>query len=119
MTETSRRTLLRAGVLGVVLAPLVPSWLEPASAAPSLYAKTRFARLRRGRFTLVDGHRSVRLRLVKVRGTEKQFDLTFRAARTGPAQGTYRLTRGGFTSTSLFLVPDARRRTYQATINRA
>ena len=126
-TRTSRRTLMRAGAIGSILAPLVPSWFAPASAGPALYTRGRFARLLKARFTLVGAGRQWRVTLAKVsdlpgapHGDSKRFNLTFHCSVTGPPQGTYRLKRPGFTTTTLLLVPsDATRRTYQAVINRA
>jgi hypothetical protein len=127
MTHTSRRTLLRAGAFSAILAPLVPSWFAPAEAGVSLYSRYRFSRLLKARFTMVGHGRRCRVTLVRVsdlpgapRGDRRRFDLTFRSSVAGPPQGTYRLKRTGFTTTTLFLVPsDASRRTYHAVINRA
>lgn len=127
MTYTSRRSLLRGGVLGVALAPLAPSWFAPATAAGSLYSRPRFTRLLKARFTMVGHGGRWRVTLVRVRdlpgaprGDRKRFNLTFRTAVPGPPQGTYRVKRYGFTTTTLFLVPsDVTRRTYHAVINRS
>jgi len=127
MTHTSRRTLLRAGSLGALLTPLVPGWVTPADASTNLYARARFARLLKARFVLAGGGGTWWLTLVRVsdlpgapRGDGNRFNLTFRTSVAGPPQGTYRLKRRGFTTTTVFLVPsDASRHTYQAVINRA
>jgi hypothetical protein len=119
MTDTSRRTLLRASALGVILAPLVPAWIAPADAATNLYTRSRFMRLRKKRFTLVDSTGRWRVTLVKVSGDDRCFNLTFRSTTAGPPQGTYTLKRPGFAATTLFVVPSPQRRTYQAVINRA
>ena len=126
MTTTSRRSLLRAGAIGAVLAPLVPSWFTPASASGGLYYRPRFERLVSRKFTIAGPTGRWQASLVKVsdapgaaRGDRKCYDLTFRTAVAGPRQGTYHLKRYGFTTTSLFLVPsDKSRRTYRAVINR-
>jgi hypothetical protein len=126
-TLTSRRTLLRAGAIGAILWPLVPSWFAPATAGPALYSRGRFAKLLKARFTLVGAGHQWRVTLTKVtdlpgapHGDSRRFNLTFHCSVTGPPQGVYHLKRAGFTTTTLFLVPsDASRRTYQAVINRA
>ena len=43
--------------------------------------------------------------------------LTFARAKAGPGQGTFLMSWRRFTPTSLFLVPDADRRTYTAVVN--
>lgn len=127
MTETSRRTLLRAGVLGLVAAPV-------AAAGSAFGADTSLSRYRRSRFTpllgspfrLVDATGSWRVRLTDIDdlphaapGDEDRFSITLSSATGGPPQGTYTLRRSRFTPTRLFVVPsDARRRTYEVVINR-
>jgi hypothetical protein len=136
MTETSRRALLRAGVLATAAAPLVAPaaaaaatpgrarpW-RPTMAVP-VYLRSRFAPFLGVVFTVVDpaGRRPMTLADVgdlppAPPGDERCFTLTFTASAPGPAQGTFLLRRRGFPSTTLFLVPsDADRRTYQAVIN--
>ena len=128
MTTTTRRTLLRAGALGLVLGPvlLAPVAFAAFTTRRDLYTRERFAALRRRTFRLEAPGRSWRVRLTEVgnlpnaaRRDPYSFALTFRADAAGPPQGTYLLTRPGFRPTSLFVVPgDARRRTCQATVFR-
>ncbi len=121
-TSTTRRTVLSGAFLGLVSAPFAT--LRPAFAAPrSLYSRARFAATFRQRFWLVDGDNRWRVRLVRIsdlpyapKGDSRSFALTFRSAAAGPPQGTYVVRRRGFTPTTLFVVPDPRRRTYQAIV---
>lgn len=123
----SRRAVLRAGAAGVVVAQV--GWALPAEAAARaarLYRRRRFVPLVGKRFRLKGERRGWNVRLTEVRnlprssrGDDRCFRLTFTASVAGPPQGTYRLTRKGFTPTDLFLVPsDPERRTYQAIVNR-
>ncbi len=136
MTDLTRRTVIGAGATGLA-AGVAAGALEPAAAAPAtpaavrftrtegLYRRTRFARRRGLSFTATGSGVRIGLKLVKVadipgagRGSARSFELTFTAPRKGPEQGTYTLTRTGFSATSLFLVPsDAGRRTYRAVVN--
>jgi len=126
MIGTSRRTLVRAGALGVFATPFLSAWSALAAPSTDLYARTRFARLQSGAFTLVDATGSWSLTLTQVSdlpgaaaGDERRFGLTFRSTVAGPPQGSYTLRRPGFTATPLFVVPsDAGRRTYEAVVNR-
>jgi len=128
MRETTRRTLLRTGAVGLALAPVLvaPDVFAAATTRRGLYARDRFGSLRRRTFRLEGPARHWRVRLTKVgnlpntqRGDQHSFSLTFRCASTGPEQGSYVLRRAGFRPTTLFLVPsDAGRRTYQAVIFR-
>ncbi len=145
MTETSRRTVLRAGALAAAAAPLVaPAAASAAggrSGAPAgstagagprrptiarpLYRRSRFAPYVGQSFLVIDpaGRRPMTLtgvgdRAVGRPADERSFTLTFTADEPGPAQGTFLVRRTGFPSTTLFLVPsDPDRRTYQAIIN--
>ena len=135
MTEISRRSLLGAGTLALVLGPLaapaeattgMPVSTARRRRARNLYTRGRFAPLRRRRFHLTGPGLRRPVRLVEIgnlssrnRGDEHRFALTFRATKPGPPQGTYTLRRRGFAATQLFLVPDASRRTYVAVVNRA
>ena len=127
MTETSRRALLRAGVVGLVAVPF--TWSGTAfgeGTRESRYSRSRFTPRLGSSFRLVDATGSWRVRLTAVGdlpnalpGDEDRFSLTLGRASAGPPQGTYTLQRPGFTPTLLFLVPsDAGCRTYQAVINR-
>lgn len=128
MTTTTRRTLLRAGALGLVIGPvlLAPEAFAAFTTRRDLYARSRFAALRLRTFRLRGRQGSWQLRLTDVtdlpnspRRDPYSFGLTFRASGVGPPQGTYLLTRPGFTATSLFVVPgDVRRRTYRAVVLR-
>ena len=134
MSGISRRGLLGAGVFGIVLAPFARA--EAAEGATSnavarhrsrnLYTRGRFKPLRAKRFHLTGPTTRTPVRLVRIsdlkstaHGDEHRFALTLRATKQGPPQGTYTLRRRGFAPTTLFVVPDARRRSYEAVINRA
>jgi hypothetical protein len=128
MTSTTRRSLLRAGSLALVLAPmlLAPEVYAAATTRRDLYARTRFAALRRKTFRLEGAGRHWRVRLTDVknlphtpRKDQHRFSLTFRSGAAGPEQGSYVLRRPGFKPTTLFVVPsDRQRRTYEAVIFR-
>jgi hypothetical protein len=128
MTSTTRRSLLRATVLAAALAPVLvaPEVYAAATTRRDLYARTRFAALRRKTFRLEGAGRHWRVRLTKVgnlpnckKHDPHAFSLTFRSGAKGPEQGSYVLRRPGFKPTTLFLVPsDPVRRTYEAVIFR-
>jgi hypothetical protein len=126
MTDTSRRTLLRAGAFGALLAPLVSVRTAFAAATTNLYSRSRFTKLVNAKFSLVTGTSTWPVTLLSVtdlagarRGDDNRYALTFRSSVTGPTQDTYTLQRNGFSPTTLFVVPsDPERRTYQAIINR-
>ena len=128
MTELSRRNLLVAGALGIVLAPFASAREAFAAGTTKrgLYRRSRFAPLRQRRFTVRGPDGTWSMRLVKVRNLphsprrdENRFALTFRCSRGGPPQGSYTLRRDKFAPTTLFLVPsDDSRRTYEAVIFR-
>lgn len=121
MTALSRRDLLKAGALAVMLSPLV------FSPATNLYVRSRFTPLLNHPFDVSDavGRASMTLAEISdlpggVVDDEDAFALTFHASGAGQPQGTYTLARPGFATTQLFLVPnDASRLTYQAIINRS
>jgi hypothetical protein len=129
MTETSRRTLLRVGAIGVVLAPFASARTAFAAVttARGLYTRSRFTQLRGASFRLVGANGSWPVTLSRVsdlphtrRGDKLCFGLTFRTKVAGPPQGSYVLRRSRFKSTTLFVVPsDANRRIYQAVVNGA
>lgn len=127
MKDLSRRGLLGAAFFGVVIAPFVDSGEAVAARLRSnLYSRARFHALRGRKFQMLGSGSPTPVRLVRIRdlqstlhGDEHRFALTFRAAKAGPPQGTYTLRRRGFAATTLFVVPDARHRTYQAVVNRA
>ena len=126
MTELSRRNLLVAGALGVVLAPFATAREAFASGTTKrgLYRRRRFAPLRQRRFRVTGAGGPWSMRLVKVgnlpnspRRDDNRFALTFSCNRAGPPQGSYTLRRKKFAPTTLFLVPsDSSRRTYEATV---
>lgn len=129
--DLTRRTVLGAGATALAAGAMGAAAPAPAEAAATytrsagLYRRPRWS-ARRGRTFLVTapGVR-VRMTLTAVRnipnvarGSERSFELVFRAAGRGPDQGTYDVRRTRFSRTSLFLVPaDEGRRTYRATIN--
>lgn len=139
MSDLTRRTVLGASATGLAAAA-VSSGADPVLAAPArrtgpltrrftsehaLYRRGRFLKRRGSAFWVTGTGVRLTMKLVKVsdisgagRGSLRSFELTFRAARKGPAQGTYTLSRKRFAATSLFLVPtDADRRTYRAVVN--
>lgn len=126
MTDTSRRTLLRAGALGALLAPLVSVRSAFAAATTNPYSRSRFTKLQNAKFSLLGEASSWSVTLLSItdlagapRGDDNRYALTFQSAVAGPPQGSYTLQRGGFTPTLLFVVPsDSARRTYQAIVNR-
>jgi hypothetical protein len=124
--SATRRTVLRGSAL---LAALAPGFVGGEASAAStrragLYRRRRFRHLRGRSFRLEGDGGRWRVRLARVgnlphceRRAEHAFSLTFRAAKVGPPQGTYVLTRPGFAPTSLFVVPrDAQRRTIEAVV---
>ena len=121
MTHVSRRGLLKAGALTVMLAPLI---VAPTT---NLYSRSRFSPLLGQTFGVSDavGKASMTLaRISDLKGAvpddDDAFTLTFRSARGEFGQGTYNLSRPGFANTEMFLVPaDASRSIYQAIINRS
>ncbi len=121
MTDLSRRNLLKAGALTLMLAPLT---FAPAT---NLYARSRFGPFLNQPFDVSDDVHSASMTLTRisdlaggVADDDDAFALTFRASNVGPPQGTYSLNRPQFATTPLFLVPDdASLRTYQAIINRS
>jgi len=125
MTDTSRRTLLRASAFGLLLAPLT-SVRAAFAATTSLYSRSRFTKLTNARFTLSSTAGTWTVTLVKVsdlagapRRADNRFCLTFTSAAAGPVQGSYLLKRSGFTETELFVVPsDPARQTHQVIVNR-
>ena len=126
MTDLSRRGLLGAAFFGGVLAPFARGTAAEAARRTNLYSRRRFSPLLARKFHLVGEGQRTTVRLVKisnlpgaVKGHNGCFALTFKAGKVGPPQGTYTLRRQGFRATTLFVVPDQRRRTYRAIVNRA
>lgn len=131
--DLSRRTVLGAGATALAAGAVTVATpaTAPAAAQASytrsagLYRRSRWS-ARRGRTFLVTAP-GVRARMTLTavrnipnvaRGSERSFELVFRASVRGPDQGTYDVRRTRFSRTSLFLVPaDEERRTYRATIN--
>jgi hypothetical protein len=127
MRQVSRRAVLRAAALGVVLAPFVSARQAfAATTTTGRYARSRFIPMRGGTFTMAGatGAWSAKLNTISdlpsaAAGDDRRFGLTFRTSVAGPPQGTYTFRRPGFTATTLFVVPgDASHRSYQAIINR-
>lgn len=121
MTDLSRRDLLKAGALTLMLAPLT---FAPAT---NPYVRSRFGPLLNHAFDVTDDLHSASMTLIRISDLpggvvddDDAFALTFRASAAGPPQGTYSLKRPGFAATPLFLVPDdASLLTYEAIINRS
>lgn len=140
MSDLSRRSVIAASATGLVaggvLAPVGAADAAPTPArapaarpfttSPHLYARSRFAALRKARFTVRGPAGSTTMVLVSVadvpgapHGDNRHYQLTFRCSAPGPHQGTFTLERRGFTPTSMFLVPnDEERRYYLAIVNR-
>ena len=128
MTKTTRRSLLGAGALGLILGPMLiaPDVYAAATTRRDLYSRKRFSALRRKTFRLDGAGRHWRVKLTEVRNLphtprkdQHRFSLTLRFGSAGPEQGSYVLRRPGFKATTLFLVPsDRSRRTYEAVIFR-
>ncbi len=121
MTDLSRRDLLKAGALTVMMAPLI------VAPTVNLYARSRFSPLLNHPFDVSDDLHNASMTLTRISDLlggladdDDAFALTFRSEAAGPPQGTYTVNARGFARTQLFLVPDdASRRTYQAIINRS
>ena len=127
MTSTTRRTLLRATALGVALAPVLvaPDVYAAATTRRDLYTRKRFSVLRRKSFRMEGAGRRWRVRLTDVGNLpncrprdQHAFSVTFKTGARGPEQGSYVFRRPGFKPTTLFVVPDPRRRTYRAVVFR-
>lgn len=126
MTDTSRRTLLRAGALGALVSPLLPVGAAFAARPSDPYVRSRFDRLVGATFTLVAHDDTWSVTLLRVGdlpgappGDDHRFGLTLSSPAAGPPQGSHTLQRRGFTPTTLFVVPsDPERRTYEAVVNR-
>ncbi|HVK27138.1 MAG TPA: hypothetical protein VM575_02270 [Nocardioides sp.] len=140
MSDLTRRAVIGASATGLAAVATAAGVGEPATAAPvpavaapqsvtrqaALYRRARFAKRRTRAFWVTGPGVRISMKLVAVadlssggaRGSLRSFELTFRARRRGPEQGTYTVSRSQFAATSLFLVPtDASRRTYRAVIN--
>lgn len=126
MTRPSRRTLLRTGIVGSALALLAPSGYAAAATTADLYTRSRFKRLVTARFTLSTATASWPVTLDGLSdlpgappGAANAFRLSFTPSRGTPPQGTYTLSRKGFTATPLFVVPgDPARGHLDAVVNR-
>jgi hypothetical protein len=126
MTTTSRRNLLRAGIVSTALAPLSHVWSAVAAGTTDLYSRARFKPLVGKSFTLSSTAGSWSVTLSGIydlagarKGADNAFGLTFRSSAGGPGHGTYRLSRSGFTTTTLFVVPsDVGRHYLQVIVNR-
>ena len=131
MPHLSRRSFVSA-VLGAPAAlALGPTTSAAASTRrrPARFSRTRFAAHRGRSFTLSSGGRRIPVKLLAVgdlprarRGSADQFRVLFATARRGgpSEQRTVTLSRPGFGSVQLFVVPSRRRSTYvyEAVINR-
>ena len=136
MTDVSRRSVIGAGAAVIAAgalglgAPLVGASGVAHAADPTytsrsrLYTRTRWSKATGRWFTASAGGRNVNLQLIGVgdvagarAGAADAFTLTFARAKAGPEQTTFQVARPRFTPTSLFLVPDADRRTYTAVVN--
>ncbi len=126
MSLVSRRTVLRSAVI-VAAAPAVQPAVQACAATVSdPLSRARFTAQIGATFTLTKAATSIKAVLTavddlaptKVPGDDHNYRLTFSAKSAGPAQGTVSVSRPGFTTTSLFLVPDVARRSYGAVIAR-
>jgi hypothetical protein len=123
MSEISRRSLLRAGVVVAAVVP-VSGLVLPTGAAFAGTAVTRssFTPHLGSAFTLPGGSR-LKLTAIEdlpnaVAGDPRRFSLTFRLD-TGPKpeQGTWKVTHRKLGRLSMFLVPVGRRGDLQAVFN--
>ncbi len=127
MTGISRRAVMRVSALGAVAVSFARPGAAEAATVRHLYARKRFQRLLGAHFKVADHTGHWRVALTEVsdlpygrRDDERAFSLTLTSRTAGPPQGTYLMSRRGFRSTTLFIVPsDADCRTYQAVINRS
>lgn len=126
MQGISRRSFLRAGLLGAAVAPFGTGRVALAAVPTNLFARSRFTPLLNASFKMVGttGTWAVTLAAIAdlepvvTAGDNDRFRLTFRTSARGPSEGVYSFRRAGFTSTSMFVVPDSTGRSYQAIINR-
>ena len=125
MIEVTRRRILQGGTLAAasVLAPVGSAVAAKSSA--NLLSRARFSGLVGSSFTLASGGQSWAGRLSTVGdllgapvGDDGRFILTFTTSASGPGQGVHAFSRPGFTTTSLFVIPDSAHRGYVAVVNR-
>ena len=124
MTEVTRRRILQGGTLAAA-GLLVPARTAAAAKTTNLLSRSRFAGLVGSSFTLSSGGQGWACRLSTVgdlvgaaAGDDSRFRLTFTTMDSGPDQGVHAFARPGFTSTSLFVIPDPAHRGYVAIVNR-
>ncbi len=132
MANPSRRSILRAGVLGAaVAAPLAASENVLAAVASGGMAsglrRSTFAPHVKSSFTLVGAGTRHQATLVKVgdlvaapSGHDAKFRLLFRVKGARPAEGTYRLRHGRIAAMDLFVAPvGAKGDLYEAVVDAA
>ena len=137
MTDVSRRSVIGAGAAAIAASalgvggPLVGAAGAHAAdptytSAEKLYRRSRFAALRGKGFAAGSrrdedpgpAHRDRRPSR-RGGGIRDQLPADLHRRSAGPEQGTYSLRRDGFAKTSMFVVPDADRRTYTAVVHSA
>ncbi|TQN45708.1 hypothetical protein FHX52_2408 [Humibacillus xanthopallidus] len=125
MVVISRRRVLQSVPVGVAAVAL-PTGTAVAAKAPSdPLSRSRFAGLVGRTFTLAGGAASWGARLDGVSdivgapaGSDTRFALLLSSSRAGGADGTYAMSRSGFTVTPIFVVASPDRRSWVATVNR-
>jgi hypothetical protein len=121
---TRRRLLQGVPVAAVAVAlPAGPAVAAKATADP--LSRSRFAGLVGRTFVLAVGSASWDARLDGVSdivgapaGSDTRFALRLSSSRAGGADGTYAMSRPGFTATPIFVVAAPDRRSWVATVNR-
>jgi len=121
------RNLLRAGAVGLALAPFTSlSEALAATASTNLYTRSRFTPHLNATFKMVSATATWSATLTRISdlpfapsGDNNRFGLTFHTSTAGPSQGVFTFRRNGFTATPIFVVPsEATNRYYQAVVNR-
>lgn len=126
MSLVSRRTVLRSAALAAGATAVQPTVQAAAASITDPLSRARFTAQLGATFTLTKAGTSIKAVLMtvedltptKVPGDDRNYRLTFSAKSAGPAQGTVSVSRPGFTTTPLFLVPDVARRSYGAVVAR-
>ena len=125
MVVISRRRVLQSVPVSLVAAALPVGSAQAAKAPTSPLSRSRFVGLVGRTFALADGSTSWGARLDGVSdilgapaGSDTRFALLLSSSRAGGADGTYAMSRSGFTATPIFLVAAPNRRSWVATVNR-
>jgi hypothetical protein len=126
MVVISRRRVLQSVPATLVAAVALPTGTAVAAKATAdPLSRSRFAGLVGRTFALADGSASWSARLDGVSdivgapaGSDTRFALLLSSSRAGGADGTYAMSRSGFTATPIFVVAAPDRRSWVATVNR-